>query len=194
MDFCENMLEGGSRDPTEPSGLSRDHSTLRPTIMMGTHFLLVLFIVSPLIGQAEATSEFKDKAVVSAAADRTMDRTRADAMRGDPEAQTLVGMSYYLGGGVPEDYVEAVRWFRMAALQGNSGAQVLLGVCYALGQGVPKNYAEAYVWQNLAAANGHPKAPELRDYDAKQLSPQSLKQAQARSRKLFREIKARQAH
>ena len=39
---------------------------------------------------------------------------------------------------VPEDYVEAVKWFRLAALQGNASAAYSLGHMYANGQGVPQ--------------------------------------------------------
>lgn len=37
---------------------------------------------------------------------------------------------YKFGEGVPQDYVEAVKWFRMAAEQGYAGAQHNLGVMY----------------------------------------------------------------
>ena len=35
---------------------------------------------------------------------------------------------YYNGEGVPQDYQEAVSWFRLAAEQGDASAQFNLGV------------------------------------------------------------------
>ena len=45
------------------------------------------------------------------------------------------------GQGVPQDYAEAVTWYRKAAEQGDADAQYNLGVMYAKGQGVPQDYA-----------------------------------------------------
>ena len=50
---------------------------------------------------------------------------------------------YFHGKGVPQDYAEAVKWFRLAADQGDAGAQSILGVMYDEGHGVPQDYAEA---------------------------------------------------
>jgi TPR repeat protein len=61
---------------------------------------------------------------------------------------------YARGGGVPEDDVEAVRWYRLAAEQGNAAAQFFLGAIYSLGYGVPEDHAEAGRWHGLAAEQG----------------------------------------
>jgi TPR repeat protein len=53
---------------------------------------------------------------------------------------------YDEGDGVPENDVEAVRWFRLAAEQGNALAQYNLGLMYANGRGVPQTNLRAYVW------------------------------------------------
>ena len=45
--------------------------------------------------------------------------------------------------GVPQNYAEAVKWYRLAADQGDASAQFNLGVMYDKGQGVPQDYAEA---------------------------------------------------
>ena len=50
------------------------------------------------------------------------------AKQGNADAQFLVGSMYDQGEGVPQDYAEAVRWFRAADL-----AQRMLWVQYALG-------------------------------------------------------------
>jgi TPR repeat protein len=57
---------------------------------------------------------------------------------------------YYNGLGVPQNYAEALKWYRLAAGQGNADAQYNSGVMYTKGQGVPQNYAEALKWCRLA--------------------------------------------
>ena len=44
------------------------------------------------------------------------------------------GVAYYYGHGVPQDYVEAAKWFRIAAERANPGAQNGLGRCYNHGK------------------------------------------------------------
>ena len=58
---------------------------------------------------------------------------------------------YASGQGVPQNYAEAMKWFRKAADQGNARAQHGIGVMYANGQGVPQNDAEAMRWYRMAA-------------------------------------------
>jgi hypothetical protein len=79
-------------------------------------------------------------------------RVIEQAKAGVPEAQYKLGYDYFLGRGVPLDYVQAAVWWRKAADQGYPKAQNNLGVLYNLGKGVPQSYAEAYFWQNLAAS------------------------------------------
>jgi TPR repeat protein len=56
--------------------------------------------------------------------------------------------------GVPQDYGEAVKWYRMAAEQGDAAGQVMLGLMYDLGRGVPLNPVEAVKWYSMAADKG----------------------------------------
>ena len=73
------------------------------------------------------------------------------AEQGDAEAQFNLGVIYDEGQGVPQDYAEAAKWYRMAAEQGDADAQFILGVMYDEGQGVPKDDTEAVKWYRLAA-------------------------------------------
>src|SRR3954471_8394800 len=52
--------------------------------------------------------------------------------------------------GVPQDFAEALRWYRVAAEKGNEDAQICLGDMYRLGQGVLKDPAEAERWYRTA--------------------------------------------
>ena len=80
------------------------------------------------------------------------------AEQGDAKAQNVLGGAYTIGDGVPKDYQEAIRWYRLAADQRNASAQYYLGRIYNLGRGVPKDYKEAIRWYRLAADQGHAAA------------------------------------
>ena len=62
------------------------------------------------------------------------------ASLGIAEAQYSLGLIYSKGKEIPQDYVEAVKWYRLAAEQGLAQAQHNLGVMHGKGQGIPKNY------------------------------------------------------
>jgi TPR repeat protein len=84
------------------------------------------------------------------------------AERGDPVAQTYLGIMFEAGRGVPQNYTEAAMWYRRAAEQGDGLAQYSLGLLYDRGQGVPQDVVEASKWLNLAAAAAPPRAREAR--------------------------------
>jgi TPR repeat protein len=64
---------------------------------------------------------------------------------------------------VPQDYLEAVKWYYRAAEQGHAFAQSNLGVMYAKGAGVPQDYPRAHMWFNIAASSGKDYAREMRE-------------------------------
>src|SRR4029450_8402071 len=65
-----------------------------------------------------------------------VDPLKTRAAQGEAEAQNNLGLRYYKGQGVPQDYAEALKWFRLAAAQGNASAQHHLGQLYRGRQGV----------------------------------------------------------
>ena len=71
------------------------------------------------------------------------------AIKGDSRAQTLIGLIYVDSRML--DYVEAAKWFQLAATQGNVTAQYQLGALYYSGEGVPKDYLTSVKWFRLAA-------------------------------------------
>jgi len=97
---------------------------------------------------------------------------------GSARAQYKLGAIYGQGDGVPQDYAEAVKWYRRAAEQGIAGAQNNLGAMYAKGQGVPQNYVQAHKWFNLAAARGHEEARNYRDLVAERMTREQIQEAQ----------------
>ncbi len=91
---------------------------------------------------------------VSALDDREIQDLIYQAKKGDAEAQYNLGGIYSMGGSVPQDYVEAFKWYRMAAEQGYIKAQSILGSIYEYGRGVPQDYAKAVKWYWIAAEQG----------------------------------------
>ena len=80
------------------------------------------------------------------------------AAQGNAAAQYNLGVMYVKGEGVPQDYKESLKWYRLAAEQGLAKAQYNLGVMYVKGEGVPKDYKEAVKWYRLSAEQGYAEA------------------------------------
>lgn len=83
------------------------------------------------------------------------------ALNGNDEAQFYLGMLYQEGQEIKQDYVEAIKWYKLAAAKEVGMAylaQVKLGEMYAKGQGVNQDYVEAAKWYKLAAFNGNASA------------------------------------
>ena len=107
------------------------------------------------------------------------------ADQGDTRAQTMLGMMYQFGMGVPKDHAEAVRWNRKAAEQGHASAQFNFGQMFADGVGVPQDYVLAHMWFNLAASQGSKVGRIERKLVADKMTPAQIAEAE----KLAREWK-----
>jgi hypothetical protein len=96
---------------------------------------------------------------------------------------------YEFGLGVPQDYVEAVKWYQLGADQVYAKAQYNLGLMHANGRGVPQDFLQAHLWLDLAV-HGLPAldpkdlndATANRDDIAARLTPEQLDEAQRRAR------------
>ena len=106
---------------------------------------------------------------------------RALAEQGDAVAQYNLGLMSASGRGVPEDDVEAVRWYRLAADQGYATAQYNLGNRYANGEGVPEDDLLAYMWWNLAAAQGNETAQSNKAQAESRMTRDQIAEAQRMS-------------
>ena len=83
---------------------------------------------------------------------------------------------------MPQDYAQAVKWYRKAADQGHAKAQYNLALMYANGYGVPQDYVSAHMWWNLAAAKGDENAKRNRDIVAERMAPEQIAEAQRLAR------------
>ena len=98
--------------------------------------------------------------------------------KGSAAAQFYLGEIFYYGQGAPQNYKEAVKWYKKAAEQGDAAAQSNLGVMYAKGEGVPQDYIKAHMWFNLAAAAGNENAKHNRDVLGGKMTPTQIVEAQ----------------
>lgn len=116
----------------------------------------------------------------------TLEEWRRTAEQGDTNAQMHLGVAYYEGKVVAQDYSQSAKWYRKAAEQDEGVAEFALGTAYLDGIGVPKDSIMAYMWLNLAAAhNGEgvlSAAPLERDKLEKMMTPVQIAEAQRLSR------------
>ena len=89
---------------------------------------------------------------------------------------------YNNGQGVPQDYKEAVKWYRLSAEQGDREAQYNLGNRYYHGQGVPQDYLSAHMWWNLSGSNGYKDAVKNRNIVEEKMTPSQIEEAQRLAR------------
>ncbi|MHB1938587.1 MAG: tetratricopeptide repeat protein [Acidobacteriaceae bacterium] len=75
-----------------------------------------------------------------------------------PETQFDLGAMYETGKGVPQDYAQAVLWYRKAAEQGYAKAEYRLGVLYANGVGMHQDKTQVAVLFLSAAKQGYAPA------------------------------------
>ncbi len=111
---------------------------------------------------------------------------------GHAKAQYQLGVMYYYGEGVPQNYDRAAEWYGKAAEGGDADAQFNLGLMYAHGIGVEQDFVSAHVWFNLAASVYSRRARETwaihdpkqaarnRDWSASKLSSAQIAEARRR--------------
>jgi Sel1 repeat len=82
-------------------------------------------------------------------------RSKPAAEKGNAHAQTMMGLLYYFGHGVPQSYSEAARWYQLAADQEHSVALANLADIYNEGLGVAIDYDKAHKLWKRAADRGN---------------------------------------
>jgi len=104
------------------------------------------------------------------------------ALRGNVEAQAMLGYLYENGYGAPQAYDAAADLYTQAAIAGNPFAQAMLGLMYDKGHGVQLDVVLAYKWMNLAAGHASRRQREyylrLRNAIASKMSPNQIAEGQ----------------
>ena len=93
-----------------------------------------------------------------------------------------MGYASAKGEGVPQDYKEAVKWWRLAAEKGYADAQFFLGIAYNTGKGVQQDFVQAYAWLNFAASQGDDQAVEPCSEIIKKMTPAQVEAGERLSR------------
>jgi TPR repeat protein len=106
----------------------------------------------------------------------------------------MLGNMQYAGRGVKKDYVEAVRWYRLAAERGYTDAMGRLAMMYHDGKGVSKNYKHAYAWAALALERASNKSEKdkylpVAIHMAQELDSKEFEQAKQLKEKLSKTIR-----
>src|SRR5439155_801159 len=105
--------------------------------------------------------------------------------QGNAVAQFALGVKYYYGEGAPQDYAEAMKWYRKAADQGDTRAEFMVGFSYIRGKGVPTDFVQAHMWLSLVAASdgeNQQVAAQQRDALATMMSRAQIAEAERLTR------------
>jgi hypothetical protein len=103
-------------------------------------------VTDPVATNSESSTTEVDDAVASNSEPSTPELSAED--------QFNLGDKYRKGEGVPQDFKEAMKWYRLAADQRHAHSQTELGIIYRRGNGVPQDYKEAMKLSRLAAEKG----------------------------------------
>ena len=120
----------------------------------------VLLILAVSFGGATSLSDAYQDGVTAARNGQfnvAVAKLRGLAENGDTQAQYALGYSYERGFGVPQDYAQSARWYRLAADKKHYWARINLGLLLARGRGLPQDKSKAKEWINLAAEQSGPK-------------------------------------
>ena len=114
-------------------------------------YRLILFLCFFVFGCAANNSPVDSAKNDRADHEASIKDLRRSAEEGDAYAQNELGVLYYQGKGVPQNYREAKDWFDKAVQKGHAGAQVNLGTLYLRGEGAPQSSQMALFWFSRAA-------------------------------------------
>ena len=144
--------------PSDGAGLSWTLPGKEVSTMCTKHFLAALLLLTLAVVQPRpAVAGFKEGVEAWKQSDYATARRELLPLAEQgryPFAQYILGRMYDLGQGVPQDYFEAVKWYRKAATKGSAFAQTSLGLKYEKGEGVPQDYTEAMKWHRKATVQG----------------------------------------
>ena len=110
--------------------------------------------------------------------------------QGKAKGQSNLGVMYKNGTGVPQDYKEAVKWYRISADQGDAMGKSNLGLMYANGTGVRQDDKQAYAWWSVAKANSYESAEKNLGIVTKKMTKGQIVQAKSLATEIQKRIEA----
>ena len=102
--------------------------------------------------------------------------------QGYPNAMEEMGVWYWRGECVSQNFKVAVRLFKHGANMKHPPAQYALGRMYYEGEGVSQNYILAHSWFILGSINGYDTAVHWREKTRKLMTPSQIEKAQEMAR------------
>ena len=121
---------------------------------------LLLFLI-PVSGYAEKLEILSEAQAAFDAGeyDKAVGLWRSAALKGNSNAQVLMGLAYANGWGVGRDLDSAEKWYHIAAENNNPSGQFLLGVYYLSNKSDKLN--AGIMWLKRSAENGDVSAQEF---------------------------------
>ncbi len=124
----------------------------RARALLGATLFFIVLLVATAAARADMTQAWD--AYDRGDYDKAATLFRAEAERGDSEAQYMLGVLYGNSLLGPRDPADAARWYQKAADQGHPDAEDALGYLYDFGLGVPRDDAKAEALYRQAAQGG----------------------------------------
>ncbi len=106
----------------------------------------IIFIAAVIFSFFNANLAFSEEKTIS-----IIEEIKQKAQAGDENAEVSLGISYYFGKDIEQDYAQAFKWLETPANKGNVMAQKMLSNMYAKGLGVEKNEEKAFEWAKIIA-------------------------------------------
>lgn len=123
------------------------------------YLLSIISLLNPHLTVGDSDIRTIQEEMIDMTANSDLEQYRTAAEKGNAEAQNRLGLLFYKGEGVKQDYAKALAWFQASANQGNKDAQYHLGLMYYFQMTMSGNQDEkALVYFKKAAQQGHKKA------------------------------------
>jgi len=155
-----DRLAAHPNDPQKPAGLAGASSEqLRATMADAERACDAAHKQAPAV--ARYGFQLARALVAQHRAAEAIEPARAAGEAGSVMAQSMLGVMYRNGLGVPVDHQKAVPWLERAARGGDTIAQYFLAKSYAEGKGVTRDDAQAVHWLQQPAERNYAPAQTM---------------------------------
>ena len=145
-------------------------------------FILILFSFFPSLSLANQFQEGLD-AIHETNYEVALKKLLPLAATGHSAAQYNLGVMSEWGNGVPKDYTEALKWYKLSAEGSHRDAQNNLGAMYSKGEGTDQSFVEALKWYVISSENGSEAGRKNIDILEKRMTSEQITKARTLARK-----------
>lgn len=124
--------------------------------MKPTRILVLVLAITLLIPFAASAQKKQSRKATTEVKKDTLTILTEKATAGDAVAQNALGLWYYTGKNVKQDYETALKWWAKSADQGNEYAIGNMAMCYQLGKGIKRDSVMAISLYKKAVQKGNP--------------------------------------